>query len=104
MELLGDFYKMISLRDEIIDILKDVYYNNDQAYPFDENDADRILTLFEKRIDYVEQRAIEYITCRDEGDPTATRELAEIMNDHNTENCWRGMKIIINDFRKMLKE
>lgn len=41
----------ITLREEIIDILKDVYSNNDQADPFDEVDADRILKLFEKRVD-----------------------------------------------------
>jgi hypothetical protein len=40
----------LNLRDEIIDILKDVYYNNDQADQFDEKDADRILKLIEKRI------------------------------------------------------
>jgi hypothetical protein len=40
----------MSLKEEIIDILKDVYYNNDQADQFDEKDADRILKLIEKRI------------------------------------------------------
>jgi hypothetical protein len=42
---------MTSLREEIIDILKDVYYNNDQADPFEEHDADRIIELVKKRID-----------------------------------------------------
>jgi hypothetical protein len=42
--------KIMSLKEEIIDILKDVYYNNDQADQFDEKDADRILKLIEKRI------------------------------------------------------
>ena len=92
-----------TIRDEIIDILKDVYYNNDQADPFEEEYANLIIDLFVKRIDKVEQRAIEYITLSDEGDPKATRELAETINDYATENCWRGMKIIIQDFREMLK-
>lgn len=41
----------VTLRDEIIDILKDVYYNNDQADPFEETYADLIINLFEKRMD-----------------------------------------------------
>jgi len=40
-----------TLRDEIIDILKDVYHNNDGGDPFDETDADRILSLINNRID-----------------------------------------------------
>ena len=89
-----------SLREEIFNltIAYGEYVNDWEREQF----TDKILKTFEKRIDKVEQRAIEYITLSDEGDPKATRELAETINDYATENCWRGMKIIITDFREML--
>ena len=42
---------MTTLRDYIIDILKDVYYNNDQADPFEPEYADLIIDLYVKLID-----------------------------------------------------
>jgi hypothetical protein len=94
----------MSLREEIKQtLIRDGYKGNQEYYMSDDELADLIVSIFEKRIDYVEQRAIEYITCKDEGDPSATKELADIMNDYSTENCWRGMKIIIKDFKELLK-
>ena len=51
---------MTQLRDQIIDILKDVYYNNDQADPFEEEYVDLIIDLFEKRIDELLDKSSKY--------------------------------------------
>lgn len=67
---------MTSLREEIIDILKDVYYNNDGGDPFDgPGDADRIISLIEKRIDN-ELHELEMRTydLEDLGEDDATNE------------------------------
>ena len=75
---------MTILRDEIIDILKDVYYNNDQADPFEPTYADLIIELFVKRIN----------------DEIPTRHDSNTVEEVNYTNGWNHAKSKVRDMLK----
>ena len=80
----------MNLKEEIIDILKDVYYNNDQTDPFQPNeDSDRILKLIEIRINEKIQHVNEVLNdsrltiqgCNKlKGKKEAFQEMKEMLN------------------------
>ena len=80
----------MNLKEEIIDILKDVYYNNDQTDPFQPNeDSDRILKLIEIRINEKIQHVNEVLNdsrltiqgCHKlKGKKEAFQEMKEMLN------------------------